>query len=158
MAGASVSVDGLIIGRIGLGAGDFSERGKGLLVLLGVECGDSERDSEYLAQKTVELRIFPDQQGKMNRSVLEVGGSILVISQFTLAAEWRKGRRPGFTKAAPPEEGSRLYEHFVAQLRKHGAHVETGLFGADMKVALVNDGPVTLILENRFADESAAPA
>jgi D-tyrosyl-tRNA(Tyr) deacylase len=151
VAGASVSISGEVSARIGSGPGDYSEPGKGLVVLLGVEQGDTEQDSEYLAQKTVELRIFADDLGKMNRSVQEVGGSILVISQFTLAASWRKGRRPGFTKAAPPDEGKRLYEHFVAQLRKQGVPVETGSFGANMQVALVNDGPVTLILENQFA-------
>jgi len=139
---------------IGSGAGDFSAAGKGLVVLLGVEQGDTDKDSEYLAQKTVDLRIFADDEGKMNKSVIEVGGSILVISQFTLAADWRKGRRPGFTRAAAPQEGERLYEHFAGQLRARGVRVETGSFGADMKVALVNDGPVTLILENQFCQET----
>jgi len=154
VAGASVSVNDEIIGRVGSGAGDFSAQGVGFMILLGVEVGDSDKDSEYLAQKTVDLRIFNDEQGKMNRSILDVNGSILVISQFTLAADWRKGRRPGFTKAAPPDEGKRLYEHFVGQLRKHGVHVEMGSFGAEMKVALVNDGPVTLLLENQFSRDA----
>lgn len=158
VAGAEVTIDGRVVGCIGSGPGDFSDAGKGLVVLLGVEQGDTEKDSVYLAQKTVELRIFADEQGKMNKSVSEVGGSILVISQFTLAAEWRKGRRPGFTRAASPAEGERLYEHFVAQIRGHGVHVETGRFGADMKVSLLNDGPVTLILENQFAVTTPAPS
>jgi D-tyrosyl-tRNA(Tyr) deacylase len=156
VAGASVEVDGVVIGRIGLGPGDRSERGKGLVVLLCAEQGDTDRDSEYLAQKTAELRIFADEQGKMNKSVTEVNGSILVISQFTLAAQWRKGRRPGFTNAAAPAEGNRLYEHFIEQLRGRGVLVETGSFGADMLVSLVNDGPVTLILENQFAAAALA--
>jgi len=154
-AGASVTVDGTVIGKIGTGPGDFTDGGKGLVVLLGVEQGDTDKDSEFLAQKTVDLRIFADAEGKMNLSIAEVGGTVLVISQFTLAADWRKGRRPGFTRAAAPQEGERLYEHFVAQLRARGMKVETGSFGADMKVALVNDGPVTLLLENQFATMSA---
>ncbi|HEY9775493.1 MAG TPA: D-aminoacyl-tRNA deacylase [Planktothrix sp.] len=155
VAGASVVVEGETIGKIGCGPGDRSSTGAGLVVLLGVEQGDCQKDSEYLAQKTVELRIFADEQGKMNKSVQEVGGSILCISQFTLLADWKKGRRPGFSKAAPPAEGNRLYEHFVAQLRNHGVHVETGSFGAHMEVALVNDGPVTLILEYQSALEKS---
>lgn len=147
--GASVSVDGAVIGKVGNGAGDVD--GKGLMVLLGVEDGDSEKDSIYLARKTAELRIFTDNDGKMNLSVTDVGGSLLVISQFTLIADTEKGRRPGFSRAAKPAEGERLYEHYVQQLRNTGLHVETGLFGADMKVSLLNDGPVTLILESRFA-------
>ncbi|MGH9553715.1 MAG: D-aminoacyl-tRNA deacylase [Terriglobales bacterium] len=151
VGGACVKVDGQVIGSIGSGPEDMSDDGKGLVVLLGVEQGDTERDSEYLAQKTAELRIFADEEGKMNRSVTEIGGAVLVISQFTLAADWRKGRRPGFTKAAAPAEGERLYEHFVGQLRKLGLRVETGSFGANMQVSFTNDGPVTLLLENQFA-------
>lgn len=150
VSAASVTVDGSVIGRIG--AETEQDGPHGLLVLLGVEQGDLEKDSIYLAQKTAELRIFADQEGKMNLSLLEVGGSVLVISQFTLIADWRKGRRPGFTRAAPPQEGERLYLHYVEQLRKAGLHVETGCFGADMKVALVNDGPVTLLLESRLSE------
>jgi D-tyrosyl-tRNA(Tyr) deacylase len=151
--GASVSVDGAVIGQIGTGPGDESARG--LVVLLGVEQGDLDQDSVYLAQKTADLRIFADEAGKMNLSVLEVGGSILVISQFTLIADWRKGRRPGFTRAAGPQEGERLYLHYCDQLRKVGLKVETGSFGAEMKVALVNDGPVTLLLESRIGQGNA---
>lgn len=146
--GASVSVGGEVIGKIGTGPGDHS--GKGLVVLLGVEEGDGERDSVFLAQKTAELRIFSDLDGKMNLSVEDVEGSVLVISQFTLIADWRKGRRPGFSRAAKPQEGERLYLHYVEQLRSRGLHVETGEFGADMAVSLVNDGPVTLLLESRI--------
>jgi D-tyrosyl-tRNA(Tyr) deacylase len=137
---ASVSVDGKVVGSID----------SGLLILLGVEQGDSERDSSYLAQKTAELRIFSDDAGKMNLSVKEVAGKALVISQFTLLADWRKGRRPGFNRAAPPQEGERLYLHFARELEAQGVPVELGVFGAHMQVSLVNDGPVTLILENQF--------
>lgn len=151
--GASVTVDGAVIGKVGTGPGD--EHGTGLVVLLGVEEGDLDKDSVYLAQKTADLRIFSDNDGKMNLSVSDVGGSVLVISQFTLIADWRKGRRPGFSRAAAPKEGERLYEHYVQQLRSAGLHVETGSFGADMAVALVNDGPVTLLLESRMAVEPA---
>lgn len=151
--GASVTVDGQVIGKVGSGPGD--PQGTGLVVLLGVEEGDLDKDSVFLAQKTADLRIFSDNDGKMNLSVKDVGGSILVISQFTLIADWRKGRRPGFSRAAAPKEGERLYEHYVQQLRGAGLHVETGSFGADMAVALVNDGPVTLLLESRMVEESA---
>jgi D-tyrosyl-tRNA(Tyr) deacylase len=126
----------------------------GLLVLLGVQAGDSEADSAFLARKTAELRIFQDDEGKMNRSVQEVNGSILVISQFTLIADWRKGRRPGFSGAAPPAEGERLYVHFVEELKKLGVAVENGIFGADMKVSLVNDGPVTIVMDTRESNNS----
>lgn len=145
----SVSVDGKVIGQIG----------RGLVILLGVEQGDSERDSSYLAQKSAELRIFADDEGKMNRSVKDVGGSALVISQFTLLADWRKGRRPGFTRAAAPADGERLYLHFAEQLKSLDVPVALGIFGAHMEIALVNDGPVTLILENQArADSDSAPA
>ncbi len=150
--GASVTVDGAVIGKIGTGPGD--PQGTGLVVLLGVEEGDLDKDSAYLAQKTADLRIFADNEGKMNLSIKDAGGSVLVISQFTLIADWRKGRRPGFSRAAAPAEGERLYEHYVQQLRSAGLHVETGSFGADMAVALVNDGPVTLLLESRMSVET----
>lgn len=128
----------------------------GLLILVGVEQGDDERDSSFLARKTAELRIFSDENGKMNRSVQDVGGSVLVVSQFTLIADWRKGRRPSFIRAADPKEGQRLYEHFAQQLRKLQLPVETGVFGADMQVSLVNDGPVTLLLEHQYGAEKAS--
>lgn len=143
VSGASVEVDGRDIAAF---------TGPGLLILLGVEAGDSEKDSAYLAQKSAELRIFADQAGKMNLSIQEVGGSCIVVSQFTLLADWRKGRRPGFTRAASPQEGERLYLHFVEQMRSRSVNVQTGEFGADMKVSLVNDGPVTLLLENKASD------
>lgn len=141
---ASVSVNNKVVGSIG-----NEVLNAGYVVLLGVETGDTERESTYLAQKTVELRLFADDVGKMNKSLLEVGGAVLLISQFTLIADWRKGRRPGFTHAATPDEGEKLYLHFAQHLRNHGVHVELGVFGADMQVSLVNDGPVTLIIEAR---------
>lgn len=142
---ASVTVDGNVVGAID----------RGLVVLLGVEQGDSEQDGAFLAKKTVEMRIFPDEEGKMNRSLQDVGGRLLVISQFTLIADWKKGRRPSFIKAAPPEEGNRLYEHFVKEVRALGVDAQTGIFGAHMDVALVNEGPVTMILEFQSAAEQA---
>src|SRR5262245_3821083 len=138
---AHVTVDGQVTGRI--------ERG--LLVLLGVAAGDTEDDARQLAQKTVELRIFPDDEGKMNRPLVEAGGAMLVVSQFTLLGDCRKGRRPSFVDAAPPDEAQRLYEQFVAAASEHGIHVETGRFREHMDVALVNDGPVTLLLDSRKA-------
>jgi D-tyrosyl-tRNA(Tyr) deacylase len=136
---ASVRIEGAMVGRID----------RGLLVLLGVGQGDSEADSEYLAEKTLNLRIFADDAGQMNRSVLDVRGAILVVSQFTLYGDARRGRRPGYSDAAAPEEASRLYERFVARLRPSGLAVETGVFRAMMDVALVNEGPVTLLLDSR---------
>lgn len=138
---ASVLVDGNETGAIGAG----------LMILLGVEKGDDERDSEFLARKSVELRIFNDDEGKMNKSVQDINGSILVVSQFTLPAEWKKGRRPSFIRAAEPAEGKRLYEHFVQQIRQLNVPVQTGVFAAHMEVSLVNDGPVTLILDHQGA-------
>jgi len=136
---ASVRGEGATRGRIG----------HGLLVLLGVGQGDTEADAEYLADKALNLRIFADEAGQMNRSVIEVGGGILVVSQFTLYGDARKGRRPGYSAAAAPEEANRLYEHFVARLRPSGLAVETGVFRTMMDVALVNEGPVTLLLDSR---------
>ena len=131
---ASVRVDGEVIGQIG----------PGLLVLLCAEQGDTEAVADKLLAKVLKLRIFADEAGKMNRSVQDVGGGLLVVSQFTLAADVAGGNRPSFTQAAKPDEGRRLYEHFVAQARAAHPLVQTGRFAADMKVALVNDGPITI--------------
>lgn len=134
---ASVTVDGETAGRIG----------RGLLVLLGVGHGDTGADADTLAAKIAKLRIFEDDAGKMNRSVRDVDGGVLAVSQFTLLADTRKGNRPSFTSAAPPDEARRLYEHFCASLAALGLPVERGVFGAHMEVALVNDGPVTIVLD-----------
>lgn len=133
---AQVSVGGEVIGRCG----------RGLLVLVCAMQGDTEAEAERLAAKVAKLRIFRDDQDKMNLSLRDVGGGALVISQFTLAADLR-GNRPGFSTAAPPEKGKRLYEHFAARLAAEGLPVETGSFGADMAVELVNDGPVTIWID-----------
>lgn len=133
---ASVAVDGRIAGEIG----------PGLLVLVCAMAGDTDKESDRLARKVVNLRIFRDEDGRMNRSLTDAGGAALVVSQFTLAAETR-GNRPGFSTAAPPDEGRRLYEHFSAAVAAQGVTVATGVFGADMEVALVNDGPVTIWLD-----------
>lgn len=134
---SSVTVDGVITGKTGIG----------VVVLLGVESGDTEEKGLWMARKISELRIFNDDAGKMNLSVTHVGGSILAISQFTLAGNCNKGRRPSFDTAAPPEEARRLYDYFVNCLKELGLSVATGIFQADMKVNLLNDGPVTFILE-----------
>lgn len=131
---AAVRVDGEVMGQIG----------QGLLVLLCAEPGDTEAVADKLLAKILKLRIFPDEAGKMNRSVQDVGGGLLVVSQFTLAADVTGGNRPSFTQAARPDEGRRLYEHFVVQARAAHPVVQTGQFAADMQVALVNDGPVTI--------------
>ena len=134
---ASVAVEGEVIGQIGTG----------LLVLLCAERGDTDAHAERMLAKILKLRIFGDGAGKMNRSVQDVAGGLLVVSQFTLAADTSSGNRPGFSSAAVPAEGLRLYEYFVAQARKVHAPVQTGRFAADMRVALVNDGPVTIPLQ-----------
>jgi len=134
---AAVRVEGETVGSIGAG----------LLVLLGVEQGDGEADADYLADKSAELRIFPDDEGKMNRSVEDAGGELLVVSQFTLAACTRRGRRPSYSRAAPPELAVPLYERFAARLRGRGLRVAEGVFQAMMEVELVNDGPVTVLLD-----------
>ncbi len=121
----------------------------GLVILLGVAQGDSEKDADFLADRIAGFRIFNDDDGKMNRSIRDVNGAALVISQFTLAGDWRKGRRPSFTSAASPEEGERLYEYFCEQLRTKGVPVETGEFGAMMDIHLINDGPVTFVMDSR---------
>jgi D-aminoacyl-tRNA deacylase len=120
--------------------------GPGLCVLLGVAEEDGDAEAERLARKTAELRIFPDEDGKFDRSLLDTGGAALVVSQFTLLADTRKGNRPSFSGAARPERAEPLYERYCAELRRLGVHVETGVFGAQMEVELVNDGPVTIVL------------
>ncbi len=122
--------------------------GAGMVVLLGVARVDTPRDADYLAAKIAHLRIFEDENGKMNRSLVDCDGAMLVISQFTLLGDCRKGRRPSFVNAAPPDKGEALYTHFVAATRRLEIPVETGRFGADMAVALVNDGPVTLVVDS----------
>jgi D-aminoacyl-tRNA deacylase len=138
---AQVVVAGELVGRI--------ERGQ--LVLLGVAVGDGDDDARQLAQKIVELRIFNDDDGKMNRSLAEAGGAMLVVSQFTLLGDCRKGRRPSFIDAAPPEEAQRLYRLFVEAVGALGIHVETGRFREHMDVSLTNDGPVTVMLDSKKA-------
>ncbi len=133
---ASVTIDGKQTACIG----------RGLVVFLCIEKGDDRAVTEHYARKTVELRIFSDEAGKMNRSIQETGGEILLISQFTLSADAEKGRRPGFDRAASPEIANELYEYFAARLAGEGVRVSTGVFAAEMKVALVNDGPVTILL------------
>ena len=139
VSSASVAADGQTVASIG----------KGFLVLLGVANGDSDREAQWLGDKIAGLRIFEDEAGKMNLSVQDIGGAILVVSQFTLLADCRKGRRPSFTDAAPPAEADRLYQVFVSALRKSNTPVETGVFQAHMDVSLVNDGPVTVIVDTR---------
>jgi D-tyrosyl-tRNA(Tyr) deacylase len=121
--------------------------GAGLLVLLGVAATDGEAEAERLAGKVARLRVFADEDGRFDRSVLDIGGAVLVVSQFTLIADTAKGNRPSFSAAAPPDQAERLYERFCVDLRAFGLAVETGSFGATMQVALVNDGPVTIVLE-----------
>ncbi len=135
---ASVTVDGTVVGEIGCG----------YLILLGVMNGDGESESALLAKKCAELRVNEDENGKMNRSLLDIGGQALVVSQFTLCADVSHGRRPSFTPSAPPQQAERLYLHFCEQLRQNGVtNVQTGEFGADMQVSLVNDGPVTILYD-----------
>jgi D-tyrosyl-tRNA(Tyr) deacylase len=134
---AAVRVEGKTVGQIG----------PGLAVLVGISGSDSAQSGDELAEKVATLRIFPDDAGKMNRSVAETGGAVLAVSQFTLFGDARKGRRPSFIDAAPPQVAEPLYEQFLASLRGHGLHVESGVFRATMEVELVNDGPVTILLD-----------
>jgi D-tyrosyl-tRNA(Tyr) deacylase len=135
---AHVDVAGTTVGSISTG----------LLILIGVTSTDTPQDAEYLADKVINLRIFPDEERRMNRSILEVGGSLLVVSQFTLYGDCRKGRRPSFDRAAPPELARRLYEYFIERLTSRNIIVQTGVFQAEMQIHLVNDGPVTFILDS----------
>ncbi len=139
VTGASVRVAGEVVGRIG----------GGLVVFVGVANGDTERDAQYLAQKMVNLRIFADEEGKFNLSVLDTNGELLLVSQFTLLADTRKGRRPSFVEAAPPERAEELFNHFVEQASATGLKVETGRFQQYMQVEIHNDGPVTILLDSR---------
>lgn len=139
VSGAAVSIAGREVGRIG----------RGLVVFVGVAAGDTESDIDYLVSKTANLRIFADEAGRFNLSVLETGGELLLVSQFTLLADTRKGRRPSFTGAAAPEEAERLFDLFVEQARATGLAVATGRFGQYMQVDIHNDGPVTILLDSR---------
>lgn len=136
---SSVKAGNEVVGQIG----------RGLLVLLGVARDDTVKDADYLVNKIINLRIFEDPDGKMNRSLLETGGELLAVSQFTLLADCRKGRRPSFVEAADPNKATDLYEKFVDRVRENGVKVQTGRFRAMMEVALINDGPVTVIIESR---------
>ena len=138
VSSASVTVDGAIVGQIGVG----------FLVLLGVKRGDTRDDAAYLARKIAKLRVFNDAAGKINLSLLEVDGAVLAVSQFTLYADTRGGNRPSFTDAAAPDDGKRLYEQFCELLRDESIEVQQGIFQTDMKVSLVNDGPVTIIVDS----------
>ena len=138
VSSASVTIEGTEVGRIG----------PGLCVFVGIACGDTEQDIDYLVSKIANLRIFADSAGKFNLSALDVGGELLLVSQFTLLADARHGRRPGFTEAAPPEEAERLFNLFVEKARATGLKVATGRFQAYMQVKIVNDGPVTIMLDS----------
>ena len=143
---ASVTIDGEVVGRIG----------QGLVVLLGVAEGDTSKDAEYLARKTVNLRIFSDREGKFNLSALEINGELLVVSQFTLLADTRKGRRPSFVNAAPPDHARKLCDYFIEQARATGLKVASGRFQEHMLVEIHNDGPVTITLDSREKFESSS--
>ena len=136
---SDVSVEGTVIGTVGCG----------LMVLIGVEDGDTEKDADYIAEKIMGLRIFEDNEGKMNLSLSDVGGAILAVSQFTLLGDCRKGRRPSFIKAARPELADPLFEAFITQCKGKGVHVEKGIFQANMLVRIENDGPVTVLVDSR---------
>lgn len=133
--------------RVDVGGETIGAIGQGLMVLVCAMGGDNEDNARALARKVVNLRIFADDAGKMNKSILDIGGSCLVVSQFTLAADTSRGNRPGFSAAAPPDEGNALYQRFCDFVREHGLSVETGEFGGDMQVSLTNDGPITIWLE-----------
>ncbi len=137
---AAVEVQGKVVGKIG----------QGICLLVGIEKGDSEEDAHYLAKKATELRIFPDSEGKMNLSVLDIQGEAMAVSQFTLAGSVKKGRRPSFDKAEEPEKAEKLFKYFVELIKQRGMKVETGVFQAMMDVHLINEGPVTFILESKI--------
>ena len=137
---AEVRVDGNVTGRIG----------RGFLVLLGVAVGDTDADLNWIVEKIIHLRIFPNEDGKFDRSLLDIDGQVLLVSQFTLFGDCRKGRRPGFTDAAPPEIAEPVFNQAVAAFRNKGIHTEAGIFGAMMEVELINEGPVTLILDSQM--------
>lgn len=134
--------------RVDVNAHTVGSIGPGILALIGVSRGDSQEDADYLLDKMLHLRIFPDEERKMNRSIVDCGGSLLLVSQFTLYADCRKGRRPSFDGAAPPEQAQALYEYFVAAARRGPVPVQTGVFQAMMEIHLVNDGPVTILLDS----------
>jgi D-tyrosyl-tRNA(Tyr) deacylase len=135
---ASVKVDGKIVGEIG----------KGLMLLVGVDENDEKTDADWLVQKVLNLRIFGDEEGKLNLSVKDISGEILCISQFTLIADYKKGNRPSFIKAAKPDKAIPLFDYFKEEMAKSGLKTESGIFGADMKVSLINDGPVTIVMDS----------
>jgi len=139
VTGASVCVEGEVVGKIG----------RGLVVLLGVATGDNEKDAQYLAQKTANLRIFSDEAGKFNLSALDIQGELLIVSQFTLLADTARGRRPSFIEAAPPAEAKSLFDYFVEQVRAQGLKLATGQFQQHMEVEIHNDGPVTIMLDSK---------
>ena len=136
---ANVKVDGKIVGEIS----------KGLLLLIGIDEEDEKNDADWLVQKILSLRIFGDDEGKLNRSVMDISGGILCISQFTLIADYKKGNRPSFIKAAKPEKAIPLFDYFKTEISKSGLKTESGIFGADMKVSLLNDGPVTIVMDSK---------
>ena len=136
---ASVKVSGEIVGEIS----------QGLLLLVGIEENDEKEDAEWLSKKILDLRIFSDEEGKMNRSVKDINGEILCVSQFTLIADYKKGNRPSFIKAAKPEKAVPLFEYFKGLIKSSGLNTESGIFGADMKVSLLNDGPVTIVMDSK---------
>jgi len=139
VSGASVSVAGEVVGRIG----------RGLVIFVGVANGDTEKDAQYLAQRTVNMRLFSDEAGRFNLSALDIQGELLLVSQFTLLADTKKGRRPSFTEAAPPTQAEQLFEQFAGQVRATGLKVETGRFQQYMQVEIHNDGPVTILLDSK---------
>lgn len=139
VAKASVEIDQKIVGEIQTG----------LMILIGIEDADTTEDADWLLNKVIGMRVFSDDEGKMNRSIQEVNGKILLVSQFTLHASTKKGNRPSFIKAARPEKAIPLYEYFISETRKRGIEIATGIFGGDMKVALTNDGPVTILIDSK---------